>query len=160
VSRARYVIRCERHEALAHAELRDVGGARRVEVGSFRSVGEARAACERHAAGLCVREQAAVPVDVRIAPVRKPTAQNYAVGGRIAKAGKGRELAAGNYRPREPGGLSIADKPVRARDQAPAGRRPWGTSPQYEQRRQRREPDHAGIDAALRAFADVLGDEG
>lgn len=72
ISAARYVIRCDWHEALAHAEIRDVGGSRRVEVGSFPSVGEARAACDRHAAGLCVREEAAVPVEVRIAKVRKP----------------------------------------------------------------------------------------
>jgi hypothetical protein len=47
ISAGRYFIRADRHEAIAHAEVRDVGGRRRVEIGSFRTVGEARAACER-----------------------------------------------------------------------------------------------------------------
>ena len=67
ISAARYVIRGERHEVLAHAELRDVGGRRRIEIGSFATVSAARAACELHAAALCRREDERPAIDVRIA---------------------------------------------------------------------------------------------
>ena len=36
-SRARYVLRAERHEVIAWGELRDVGGRRRIDIGSFHS---------------------------------------------------------------------------------------------------------------------------
>ena len=48
-SAARYFVKGERHEVLAHAEIRDTCGHRRVEVGSFRDVGAAKAACEADA---------------------------------------------------------------------------------------------------------------
>jgi hypothetical protein len=50
VSRAKYFVRADRHETTAWAELRDVGGRRRIDIGSFASVGAARAACEADAA--------------------------------------------------------------------------------------------------------------
>ena len=49
ISRCRYFVRGERHEVLAWAELRDISGVRRVEIGSFASVALARAACEADA---------------------------------------------------------------------------------------------------------------
>jgi hypothetical protein len=61
ISAARYFIRGERHEILCWAELRDVSGRRRAEIGSYRSVAEARAAAERDAAlpaGGCCRTRA------------------------------------------------------------------------------------------------------
>jgi hypothetical protein len=69
ISAARYFIRCDRHEAVAWAELCDVDGRRRAEVGSFRSVAEARAACERDAVARCRRErEERGPVSVAISP--------------------------------------------------------------------------------------------
>jgi hypothetical protein len=99
-SRARYVIRGERHEVLAWCEVRDVGGRRRVEIGSFPSVALARAACETDAAARCRRDDAddCPPVSGAISPGRR----------RAAKADKGRELAAPNYRPAEAGDLDDA----------------------------------------------------
>jgi hypothetical protein len=89
VSRAKYFLRSERHEVLAWCEVRDLDGRRRVEIGSFPSVALARVACERDAAARCRQDPAErPPVDVRISP-----------GRRAAKAGKGRELGAPNYRP-------------------------------------------------------------
>jgi hypothetical protein len=86
VSRARYFIRAERHEVVAHAEVRDVGGTWRADLGSHRTVAAARAACEKDAAARCRRDPVAGgPVDVRIAAGRV----------RADKAGKGRrELSA------------------------------------------------------------------
>jgi hypothetical protein len=67
VSRARYFIRGDRHEAVAWAEVREPGGRYRVEVGSFRSVGDARAVCERDAERRCRRAaEERGGVDVRI----------------------------------------------------------------------------------------------
>jgi hypothetical protein len=72
ISAAKYFIRCDRHEALAWGELRDLGGRYRVEVGSFPSVGLARAACERDAQRRCRREvEERGRVDVRISPGRR-----------------------------------------------------------------------------------------
>ena len=56
ITRAKYFIRGEQHEVIVWAELRDLDGRRRVEIGSFRSVGEARAACEREAQLRCRRD--------------------------------------------------------------------------------------------------------
>jgi hypothetical protein len=71
ISAARYFIRVERHEVLAWAELRDLAGRYRVEVGSFPSVALARAACERDAERRCRRsEDDRGPVNVWIAPGR------------------------------------------------------------------------------------------
>lgn len=153
LARCRYYVRGERHEAVAWAEIRDVGGARRVEVGSFPSVAAARAACERHAAGLCVREQEPVPVDVRISPAR-------ASSRKPAKPGRGDDLY--NVQDHKaPTGTSIEPVDNIHTHKAPTGRRrPWGTSDACLQRRARREPgDLAGLDAALAAFAHVLGEE-
>jgi hypothetical protein len=79
ISAVRYFIRCGRHEALAWGELRDVGGRRRVEVGSFPSVSVARAAFELDAQLRCRREgeqrdncpDARGPMDVRTSPNRR-----------------------------------------------------------------------------------------
>lgn len=56
----------------AHAELRDIGGRRRIEIGSFPSVEAAKAACQRHAQALYRRDggEERRPVSVAIAPVR------------------------------------------------------------------------------------------
>jgi hypothetical protein len=79
VSVARYFIRGERHEIVAWAEIRDVCGRCRVEIGSFRSVGEARAACERDAERRCRREgEERGPVDVRIAAGRRRGGDSWA----------------------------------------------------------------------------------
>ena len=69
ISVARYFVRCDRCETTAWAELRDPGGRRRVEIGSFSSVALAKAAAERDAQLRCRRErEERGPVDVRIAP--------------------------------------------------------------------------------------------
>ena len=111
ISTARYFVRCERCETTAWAELRDPSGRRRIEIGSFRSVTLARAACERDAVARCRRErEERAPVDavlrpskdVRISPNRR----------RAGKADKGRELPAPNYRPRE--SVAALDDALRA----------------------------------------------
>jgi hypothetical protein len=114
ISAARYFVRGDRHEVLAWAELRDLGGRRRIEVGTFGAVAPACAACELDAERRCRREGADVDVtaperaavEVRLSPGRRSTSQR--------------------------------------RDRAPA---PVGPS--------------AGeaLDAALRAFADVIEDQ-
>ncbi len=72
ISRAVYFIKTERHEMQAHAELRDLDGRRRVEIGSFATVETAKAGCERHAQALYRRDDGADrgPLSVAIAPVR------------------------------------------------------------------------------------------
>ena len=100
ISRCRYFVRGERHEIIAWAEVRDVSGGRRCDIGSFRDVAAAKAACEADAQRrVCAggREDRP-PVSVAIAPGRR----------RSAKADKGRELAAGNYRPAAAGDLAAA----------------------------------------------------
>jgi hypothetical protein len=68
ISRARYVLRIEAHEVLAWCELREIGaGRRRIEVGSYADVAAAKAACERHAAGLLAERGERGPVSVAIA---------------------------------------------------------------------------------------------
>jgi hypothetical protein len=72
ISAARYFVRGDRHEVLAWAELRDVGGRRRIEVGVFGSVAAARGACELDAERRCRRGAEDRPaVDVRISPGRR-----------------------------------------------------------------------------------------
>jgi hypothetical protein len=71
ISRVRYFIRGEAHEIAAWGEVRDPSGRYRVEIGSFPSVGAARAACERDAAARCRRDREERPVDVRISPGRR-----------------------------------------------------------------------------------------
>jgi hypothetical protein len=72
VARVRYFVRGERHEVIAWAEARDLGGRRRVEIGSFRSVGDARGACERDAERRVRREEGERgPVSVAISPGRR-----------------------------------------------------------------------------------------
>ena len=91
ISRAKYYVRLPGREILAHAEVRAPGGRYRVDVGSFASMGLARAACERDAERRCRRDREERPAgDVRIAPNRR----------RPGKADKGRKMPAGNYRPR------------------------------------------------------------
>jgi hypothetical protein len=53
VARVKYFAVSAPHEVIAHADVRELGGRRRVEIGSFGSVGEARAACERDAERRC-----------------------------------------------------------------------------------------------------------
>jgi hypothetical protein len=90
IARCRYFVRGHGREVLAWCELRDVSGGRRIEVGSFRDVAAAKAVCEHHAAALCRRDaDDRPPVSVAIGRVRR----------RAAKADKGRELAAPNFRP-------------------------------------------------------------
>jgi hypothetical protein len=48
ISLARYFVRGG-HEIVAHAEVRDLDGRHRVEIGSFKSVAAAQAACEQDA---------------------------------------------------------------------------------------------------------------
>ena len=59
VSRARYFVRAEAHEITAHAEVRDLGGRYRIEIGTYPTVALARAACEKDAAARCRREPVA-----------------------------------------------------------------------------------------------------
>jgi hypothetical protein len=49
ISRCRYHVRAVSGEVLAHAEVRDVDGRRRIEIGSFPNVSAAREACEADA---------------------------------------------------------------------------------------------------------------
>jgi hypothetical protein len=69
MSRARYFVDPGLHEVLAWAELREHGGKYRIEVGTFRTVAEARAACERDAERRCRREGEPLPgrLDIRVA---------------------------------------------------------------------------------------------
>ena len=85
LARARYFVRAAPGEVLAWCEVRDLSGRRRIEVGAFRSVGEARGACELDAERRCRRAAEDRPApDVRISPGRRRGA------GR--EANKGREL--------------------------------------------------------------------
>jgi hypothetical protein len=128
VSRARYFQRAEQCEVLAWCELRELGAARRCDIGSFGDVAAAKAACEADALQRLRREEESRPVAVQIARLRESS----------------RKLA----------------KPVQPKP-APAPRRAWGTSPEYELRRRRREAgDRPDLDAALAAFSGVIGDEG
>ena len=120
ISTARYFVRCDRCETTAWAELRDPGGRRRIEIGSFGSVALARAACELDAARRCRRDGADGDVDVR-------------VDVRISPGRRRRE---------------------RARAPAPVG----AVAPKRTQVVERSAGD--ALDAALRAFADVVADEG
>ena len=72
ISRGTYRVQAFGPEVLAWAEIRDTCGHRRCEIGSFRDVAAAKAACERDAQ-LRVRagERERGPVDVRIAPPRR-----------------------------------------------------------------------------------------
>jgi hypothetical protein len=91
VARVKYFVRADRCEALAWAEVRDVDGRHRAEVGSYRTVVEARAACERDCELRCRRAgEERGPVSVAIGGRRRAGA---------AKAEKGRELGGRNYRP-------------------------------------------------------------
>ncbi len=88
-SRAVYFIKAERREVLAHAELRDLDGRRRVEIGSFATVETAKAGCERHAQALYRREGTERgPVSVAIASTDK--------------ADKGRQLGRRIHWPTDP----------------------------------------------------------
>jgi hypothetical protein len=131
ISRCAYYVRASgRYEVLAWAEVCDVGGRYRIEIGSFPSVAAARAVCEADAQRRCAREQEErPPVSVAIGRVRGGAPRGNRNAAKY-KAGKGRELPGGNYRPRDP---------VVARDL---------------------REGLAAFDAALAAFADVVGDEG
>ena len=113
ISRCRYFVRGERCEAIAWCELRDVSGGRRVEIGSFRDVAAAKAACERDAAARCRRDDdERLAIDVRIARGRRR--RSTAASASVRKADKGRELPAGNYRPAAAGELPDLDAALAA----------------------------------------------
>ena len=98
VLRARYFIRIDAHEVIAWGDLRDLGGRRRVDIGSFPTVALARAACERHAAAVCRRDRdARGPVDVRIAPGRRRRAERSAHADRDPGEALDSALAAVSY---------------------------------------------------------------
>lgn len=150
---ARYFVRGDPHEILAWCELRELGSWRRCEVGSFPAAAAAKAACERHAAGLCVREpemrnrdnRRSSNVAIATPPresSRKPAKPARATFDTVSKA----------ERPREPGGLVTATKPARVA---------WGTSPACVQRRARREPlsELEAFDHALASLSAVIGEE-
>src|SRR5258708_5382354 len=81
VSVARYVVVGLRHEALAHAEVRDRSGRYRVEIGSFPTVALAREAAERDAQLRCRRDrEERVGVDVRISPGRRRVPERKQAG--------------------------------------------------------------------------------
>jgi hypothetical protein len=62
-----------------------------VEVGSFGSVGEARAACEKDAVARCRREREERPaVDVRIAPNRRGPTKNAKTSQSVAQTARQR----------------------------------------------------------------------
>jgi hypothetical protein len=80
IARCTYRVQAFGPEILAWAELADISGGRRCELGSFGSVSAAKAACELHAAALCRRDRSATgtnvsvggpAVDVRISPGRR-----------------------------------------------------------------------------------------
>ena len=131
ISAGRYLIWVDPHEVTAWCEVREPGGRRRCEVGSFPSVAAAKAGCERDAQSRCRREDAheRPPVGVAIGRARggAPRGNRNAArrgAGKLAPAqAGGRELPAANYRPRDCNAL----------------------------------PD---LDAALAAFAGVIADEG
>jgi hypothetical protein len=105
IARCTYFIRGDPHEIVAWAEVRDVGGRRRVEIGSFRSVVEARGACERDAVARCRREaEERGPVDVRIAPRRpslrgRVSIENEGTGVRARDVGAALDAALGAFMP-------------------------------------------------------------
>jgi hypothetical protein len=77
VSRARYFVRADRHKVFAWAEVRDVGGRCRVEIGTFATVAAAQVACERDAAVRCRGEsEERGPVSVAIGRVRRGRARD------------------------------------------------------------------------------------
>jgi hypothetical protein len=73
VSSGRYFVAAGPYEVQAWCEVRDWGGRRRVNIGTFASLPEAKAACDAHAAARLRREdQVDGPgVDIGIAPVRR-----------------------------------------------------------------------------------------
>lgn len=74
IARCRYYVLPRGRELIVWGELREPGGRKRIDIGSFPDVGQAKAACERHAAGLLAERADAAgdrPVDVRIVPVRR-----------------------------------------------------------------------------------------
>jgi hypothetical protein len=105
-----------------------------------RQGGLARAACERDAQLRCRRDvEDRGPVDVRIARDGRRV--------RPGKADKGRELGVGNYRPRQRRGKTPASNGPKAVPKSAQGCGPD------------RDP-FAALDAALAAFAGVIGDQG
>jgi hypothetical protein len=54
--RAKYFVAAGQYEVVAWAEVRDWGGRQRVNIGTFRTVAEAKTACEQHAAARLSRE--------------------------------------------------------------------------------------------------------
>jgi hypothetical protein len=70
--RAKYFVAAGPYEVQAWAEVRDWHGRRRVNIGTFVGVAEAKAACEQHAAARLQQERDDPgPADVRIAPGRR-----------------------------------------------------------------------------------------
>jgi hypothetical protein len=90
ISAARYVIRGHGREILAHAELRDLGGRRRADIGSFSSVSAARAACEADAERRCRREDARERPPIGVAISNRNGAPKGNTNGARRKADKPR----------------------------------------------------------------------
>jgi hypothetical protein len=62
----KYFVAAGPYEVQAWAEVRDWDGRRRVNIGTFGTVAEAKAACDAHAAARLRREKDAAPPDIRI----------------------------------------------------------------------------------------------
>jgi hypothetical protein len=71
ISAAKYFVFESLYEVAAWAEVRDLGGRYRQDVGVFGSVAEAQQACELDAQRRLRREEDRGPVDVRIASGRR-----------------------------------------------------------------------------------------
>lgn len=69
--RAKYFVARGPYEVQAWAEVRDWDGRRRVNIGTFAGVAEAKAACEQHAAARLQQKRDDPGPDVRIAPGRR-----------------------------------------------------------------------------------------
>jgi hypothetical protein len=69
--RAKYFVAAGPYEVQAWAEVRDWDGRRRINIGTFAGVAEAKAACDAHAAARLRREKDAATPDIRIAPGRR-----------------------------------------------------------------------------------------
>jgi hypothetical protein len=80
VSAARYFVELWGCEFIAWAEPRELGGRRRIEVGTFGTVDEARAACERDAQQRLQREPVRGPVSVAISKAERRRQRREGLG--------------------------------------------------------------------------------
>jgi hypothetical protein len=145
ISRCRYFCRVRGREVLAWCELRDISGGRRCEIGSFRDVAAAKAACEADAQRRVQRENAGLNTTFK-----PPRPVSVAISGKRRRRGN---LFTVNKSPRA-GGLLAINKPVRAASFE-------ATSKPARARAPVPEPEGAGdIDAAVAAVAWATEDEG